>query len=329
MMIFREELDEFLPDRILDFHVHVFPEGTVPDGGMYSCAGHSITKYDFGDLSRDLADLYPGRETSAVCFGLPQVGYDRELNDRYISDGCDGDRFFGLKLFDPFAQTPEALRQELVDGDFRGIKPYWRYAGNDPESVGIHDMLPPWAMEVVDDLGHPVMLHISKRGRLADSDNQREIVELCERYPNARIILAHVGRAYFLKNIIGNIEPLRDIPNLWFDLAMVSNPDVLEYVFRTVDSKRIIYGTDMPIAVAPGKSRDTGDGYTYVTPVPWELAVCEEGEYTSFLYEELRGIKEAVGRLGQGDAFVEQIFYKNGITLLAERNPSPSGRGQG
>ena len=44
--------------------------------------------------------------------------------------------------------------------------------------------------------------------------------------------------------------------------------------------------------------------------------MCEEGQYTSFLYEELRGIKEAVGRLGLDDAFVKQIFHENGVRLL-------------
>jgi len=314
--IFEEELDDFLPDKVLDFHTHVFPAGSVSDGEMYSCAGYPIPKYDFDDLKRELADVYPGRETSAVCFGMPQIPYDRALNNRYIAENSDNTRFFGLHLFDPKNDDPNELRSQLAESPLRGLKPYWRYANDDPESVGIHDMLPSWAMEIVNDLGLIVMLHISKKGRLADADNQREIVELCERYPKARIVLAHVGRAYFLKNITGNIEPLKDIPNLWFDLAMVSNPDVLEYLFRAVDPAKIIYGTDMPIAVAPGKSRDTGDGYTYVTPVTWELSVCEEGEYTSFLYEELLGIKEAVRRLGRDDEFLAHIFYENGMRLL-------------
>lgn len=319
MKIFREEFDDFLPDKILDFHVHVFPEGTVPDGGTYSCAGHPIAKYDLEDLGRDLADAYPGRETSAVCFGLPHVDYDRAVNDRYIAECCRGTRFFGLRLFDPEHDSAELLQRDLQHGPFRGLKPYWRYVRDDPESAEIHDMLPPWAMEVANDLGLIIMLHISKKRRLADATNQRQLVELCSRYPRAKIVLAHIGRAYFLRNIVGNVEPLRDLPNLWFDLAMVSNPDVLEHLFKTVGPGKILYATDTPIALAPGKTVEINDQYTYVTPVPWELSISDDHgrlQFTSFLYEELRGIKTAMRRLGLGRDFAEKLFFGNGMDLL-------------
>jgi hypothetical protein len=206
-------------------------------------------------------------------------------------------------------------------GRFLGLKPYPNYVRKpDVGQVEIHEMLPAWAMEIVNDRGGIVMLHIPRRGRLADPLNQRQIVELCERSPRARIVLAHIGRAYFLRNITGNLDRLKELDNLYFDLAMLNHWEVLEYLFREVDGRRILYGTDLPIALAPGKSVEINDQYTYVTPVPWELSISDDHRklvFTSFLYEELRAIKRAVERLGLSRDWVEGLFWRNGMELLA------------
>ena len=320
LRIFEEELDGFLPRRILDFHVHVMNEGVLPEGELYSCAGHPISRYDLDDLAGDLAGLYPRRETFAVCFGLPHVGYNQKRNDDYLAEHCDRKRFFPFRLFDPVNDTPEGLRAELGDGRFLGLKPYLDYVRKpDPNDVEIHDMLPAWVMEIVDDLGLIVMLHIPRKRRLADPLNQRQVAELCETYPRARIVLAHIGRAYFLDNIVGNLEPVKRFPNLYVDVAMLNNWEVLEYLFQEVDAEKILYGTDLPIAVAPGKSVEINDQYTYITPVPWELSISDDhGKlvFTAFSYEELRAIKKAVKRAGLTREFVDGLFYTHGMNLL-------------
>jgi len=319
-VIFRDEFDDFLPDRILDFHVHVMNEGVVPGGGAFSCAGHAITRYDLADLAQDLDELYPGRQTFAVCFGLPHVGYDQRRNDAYVAEQCDRQRFFPLRLFDPLNDNRDGLRKELEAGRFLGLKPYLDYVRKpDRNEVEIHEMLPAWAMEIVNDLGLIVMLHIPRRDRLADPLNQRQLVELCQGYPRARIVLAHIGRAYYLKNILGQLEALKGLDNLYYDVAMVNNWEVLEHLFREVGAHKVFYATDMPIAVAPGKSVEINDQYTYVTPVPWDLSISDDhGKlvFTAFAYEEIRAIKKAVARLGLGPDFVEGLFYRNGMDLL-------------
>ena len=319
LKIFREELDGFLPDKILDFHVHILNAGLVPAGKPFSCAGHPITRYDYDDLAADLAQVYPGRETYAVCFGFPDRAYDMAFNNRYVAK-CDRRRFFPLRLFDPAEADHAAVRQDIVANRFLGIKPYLNYVKKeDPNQVEVHEMLPAWIMEIVNELGLIVMLHVPRKQRLADPLNQRQVVELCERYPNAKVVLAHIGRAYYLKNIVGCLDALRRLPNLWYDLAMLNNFEVLEYLFKTVAPEKILYATDIPLALAPGKSVEINDQYTYVTPVPWHLSISDDHKkliFTSFLYEELRAIKKAVGRLGGDGAFVRRIFFENGMQLL-------------
>jgi len=329
LRIFREELDGWLPARILDFHVHVFNPATLRGRRTWSCAGHPIRKYGFAELRRDLAELYPGRRTAAVCFGFPDRAFDLAANNRYVAAGADGRRFLALRLFDP-NEDPAAVRRELSGGRYLGIKPYLNYVRGKPvNDIEIPDMLPDWAMRILDDLGQIVLLHIPRKARLADPVNQEQLVELCQRWPRARIVLAHVGRAYYLKCALGNLERLKRLPNLWYDLAMVSNPEVLEHVFATVPPDKLLYATDMPISVAPGKSVEINDQYSYITPAPWELSIHDTSGkivYTSFVYEELRGIRKAVERLGLGGKFLRGVFFENGMRLL--RSVQPDGKEQ-
>ena len=319
-LIFAEEFDSFLPKRILDFHIHVFNRGVVREDAPYSCGGHPILQYDADDLKRDLDDAYPGRETLAVCFGMPVVGYDSALNNRYIGEMCDNKRFFGLRLLDLPIDTPSALHRDLASGRFVGVKPYPDYVLKaDMNAVEIPEMLPDWVMGPVNERGLLVMLHIPRKGRLADPLNQRQIVELCTRYPKAQIVLAHVGRAYYLKNAMGNLDALKGLPNLYYDLAMVNQWEVMEHLFATVDPKKVLYATDIPIALAPGKSVEINDQYTYVTPAPWALSISDDRgkiRFTGFLYEELRAVKKAVERLRLSRGFVEDLFFGNGVGLL-------------
>ncbi len=324
--IFEEEFETFLPGRILDFHVHVMNAGVAREGAPLSCAGHPIGRYDLKDLEQDLREMYPGRETAAVCFGFPDVRYDRDANNSYLAEACDRRRFFPFRLFDPVQDTPETLKKELAYGHFLGIKPYPEYVRKaDINTVEIPEMLPGWAMKMVNDMGLIVMLHIPRKGRLADALNQRQLVELCERYPKAKIVMAHVGRAYFIKNVVRQLDRLRELPNLYVDLAMLNHWEVLEYLFGHFPADRILYGTDIPIGLAPGKSVEINNGYTYVTPVPWALSISDDhGKivFTSFLYEELRAIKKAVERLGLSRQFVEDLFWNNGVALLEQARPS-------
>lgn len=318
--IFEEELDSFLPPTILDFHIHILNEGVAPADEPLLSGGPAIMRYDFEDLKQDLDETYPGRETLAVCFGLPRTTYDLTANNDYVAANCDNERFFALRLFDPVNDTPELVREDLESGRFLGLKPYPVYPRNPIENnVEIRDMLPDWSLEIVNDLGLMVMLHIPRAGRLADPLNQQQLVRLCKKFPKAQIILAHIGRAYFLKNVVGSLDTLKSLPNLYYDLTMVNNWEVMEYSFSKLRPESILYGTDIPIALAPGKSVEINNQYTYVTPKPWPLSISDDhGKivFTSFLYEELLAVKKAVMRLGLGDKFVQGVFYDNGMQLL-------------
>jgi hypothetical protein len=164
-----------------------------------------------------------------------------------------------------------------------------------------------------------VMLHIPRPGRLEDPLNRRQIRQLCTRWPGARIILAHIGRAYYLRGITGLLDDLRELPNLYFDLAMVQHWEVMAYLFRRIPLHRVLFGTDIPIALAQGKAVEINNQYTYVTPRPWPLSLCDEKgklRFTSFLNEELRAIKQAATNAKLSPSAIAALFHGNARSLV-------------
>jgi len=331
--VFQEELEEFVPAKILDFHVHVFDAATSPTKNPFNAGGETRGQYTYEELDGDLAEIYPGRKTSAVCFGIPHVDSDLTANNRYVAATPDPSRFFALRLFDPHEADRAGVIRDLQSGKFFGIKPYVGYPRKpDVNQVEIHDMVPAWIMRAVHDLGQIVMLHIPRKARLADPVNQRQLVELAREYPKAKIVVAHVGRAYYLKNVLGKLDALKPYANLYFDLTMVNHWEVMEHLFQTIPAERIVYGTDIPIALAPGKSVEINDQYSYVTPQPWDLSITDSGGrsvFTAFLYEELRAIRHAVERCGLPRSFVEGVFHEHGRALLASVKGGEEGRAGG
>jgi len=322
LRIYREEIKDRIPDEILDFHIHIFNDKSVPlDDRGFELPGVFIREYTVSELKNDLNNIYPGKKCRGVIFGLPDKKYNHEVNNDYILENSDLNELYPLRLVKP-DESPELLKNELIKSKFLGIKPYPDYVSwKNVEDVEIFDMVPHEHMEIVNSLGLIVMLHIPRNGRLADPLNQKQLVELAINYPKAKIVIAHIGRAYYLKNIMGNIEKIAPYENIYCDITMVNNWEVMEYLFNHFDHSRILYGTDIPIGLCGGKSVEINDQYTYVTSKPWKLSISDDHNkliFTSFIYEEIRAILKAIERCGLRESFVESLFFKNGMFLLNE-----------
>ena len=320
--VFNEELNDFLPERIFDAHVHLAPPDGFLPGVPFDCGGVPLTSYTSETLTADLALAFPGRHTEALCFGFPNPLLDLHAHNAYLGGGADFRRFFPLRLLDPRRDNAGVVNRDLERHGFLGFKPYPDYARpNDVPNAEIPEMLPDWAMAIAHERRLLVMLHIPRRKRLEDPLNRRQLRELCTRWPGAKIILAHVGRAYYLRGITGFTDDLRELPNLYFDLAMVQHWEVMAHLFREVPIGKVLFGSDIPIALAQGKAVEINHQYTYVTPRPWPLALCDERrklQFTSFLNEELRAIRQASAAGGLSRADVAALFYDNARALVDE-----------
>ena len=104
---------------------------------------------------------------------------------------------------------------------------------------------------------------------------------------------------------------------------MVNHADVLEYTFRHFPRDRILFGSDAPIACLPGKSVEINNQYAYLMGEDYEIGTSiydaqHAVTFTSFFYEQLRGIKLAAARAGLSRDEVEGILFNNAHRLFAD-----------
>lgn len=323
--IYENEFRNWLPGKIFDAHVHIFdesnfqPEYKMPEKCCFQKFNGTFTLEQYIEIVKT---LLLEQELSMNCFGFPDRAADIEGACRYTGKVVDNKRVFGMALVSP-KDDLDTVKRRIVENKLIGYKPYLDFVDWLPkEDINIFDMLSPEQMQFADEKGLAITLHIPKTERLADPCNQKQMVRLCRRYPNAKIIFAHIGRAYFIRNVIGNLDNIADCPNAYLDTAMVNHPGVLEYAFNNFPRERIVFGSDAPIALLRGKSVEINNQYAYLVGEDYAIGstIYDAGkivEFTTFFYEQLRGIKEAATKANLSRKEIENIFYNNMYNLAA------------
>ena len=323
-LIYERELRGFLPARIFDAHVHLFdrsclrPETRFTDNHFYQKVGGAFSLEQYLDW---VEELFPEQTFHVNAFGHPTYESDLEASAVFSGRCSDNRRFFGMAMVSP-RDTAEEVVRRVTDNKLIGYKPYLTFVeGKAAGDITIFDMLPADQMQAADERGLAVTLHIPRAGRLADPVNQRQMVELCKRYPRAQIIFAHIGRAYYLSSVVGFLDGIAACPNAYIDTAMINHEGVLEYAFRKFPRDRILFGSDAPIALLRGKSIEVNNQYAYLMGENYAIgtSVFDAGraiDYTTFFYEQLRGIRLAAERAALSSAELDDFFFNNADRLF-------------
>lgn len=323
--IYERELSPWLPPRIFDCHVHVSLKENC--GWMSPERRSKIWAMDVGgfqsweQLKANHRALFPDRPVDVLAFGGVYREQDAALENEVVLAGIhDPDNHAqGLMVTRPEWSTA-AIEAGLRQG-FIGIKPYPDLAPQGTGEVSIYDFLPKAHLEVLDRHNGVLMLHIPRAGRLADPDNIRELLEIAERYPSVRMIIAHVGRAYALPTAEKGLPHFAEVPGIMFETSANLNADVFELALETVGPDRILFGTDLPVTMMRGVREYDGDTYINFTDGPYlwntnRKSPEEEARYTSYVYQELRALIEATRRAGYGMDVFHRMMYSNAAKLL-------------
>jgi predicted TIM-barrel fold metal-dependent hydrolase len=165
------------------------------------------------------------------------------------------------------------------------------------------------------------MLHLPRKGRLADDENIRELKQLRQRYPDVSIIIAHFGRSFCPYYLREGLRKLSNFEGFYFDTSAVINPEVYDVALSQISSPRILYGSDMPVTLWHGRRTWSERDYRNLCreDFTWnrehEPPHIEKG-YTLFLYEEIRAILDAIERHGLSLEQKEGIFSANAKRAL-------------
>ena len=213
---YRTLLEE-LPDLALyDVHTHLGEDD--PDGFTCRPAEH-----------REALGMVGAR---AVVFPMQEPGGYREANERMIAEAAaSGGRLQAFCRLDPHRE-PVAEAERCLAAGARGFKLHPRAEGF---SLDHPDVAQVFALAHEHRL--PVLIHAG-RGIPALG---RHALALAERFPEARVILAHAG----ISDLAWLWRPARERPNLFFDTAWW-NPADLMPLFALVPPGQILFGSDLP-----------------------------------------------------------------------------------
>jgi len=325
MPFYMKHVSPLLPKKILDFHAHAWKMDqwlSLDAFDRSSPAGYMTTEVEYGveKLLNDGGRIFPDKIYNAVCFGQPTPTANTELTNRYLAAHRQMDQLFPLRVTGKDMVCGEKLRQEMIENGFFGYKVFLDWVGNDYGDIRVEDMIGPVEMELADQMGLIVLLHVPGEGRLSDPEVQKGVISLSERYPGANIVLAHCGRCYHPMEMKKAVASIKKLENVYLDTSMVMDITVLEMVFDHIDSRRILFGTDFPVAAMRGRRVNVMDHWVDVVLEGYpksSFRVESNDIHASFMsYEIVTAVAAAAEMAGISKDKTDDIFYNNGMKLL-------------
>ncbi len=330
---YEENLKDFLPNTFIDCHTHIWLDKfeTGVDTVKRGCAWPRMVAPDNSveDLNETNALLFPDKKVVSVLYAMPRITMDVKKNNDYVIESANKYNFPALYLSHPSQSAEEVEQAVLSNPCFKGLKVYLQYAPKyiPNDEIRIYDFLPHEHLALADKHGWVVQLHIARPKRLADPVNYHQILEIEQKYPNIKFIIAHLGRAYANEDLGDALDFLKSSEKTIWDFTANTNSYVMEKVLEQFGPDRFIYGTDFPIFRM--KARRTVENGFYINEIPKgslgdvstdshmrEIDYPEAEKITFFIYEEIMSCKSACEKLGLGKDEVNKIFYENSAKLF-------------
>ncbi len=305
-------LDDFLPERLFDTHIHV---SHLPMGGPHNTIG--IKEY-----LDDMKPLVGNRQLNCNAIVFPTVALKDpdELKKSVDFLKTQLDLFEGnvgeINVLPN--DTVEDLEKQLIHPDIKGFKCYHVYQDKEKTFFSnIGEYLPESAWEVANKRKMFITLHMVKDDALADKDNLAYIKEMAKKYPDAVLILAHAARSFAPWTIFDTIEELIDLENVWFDFSAICEPTAISYIVKKVGIKRCMWGSDYPVSMLAGKCISIGDTFYWIYEKDLKNFVSPTTLHTYHVGTE--GFMAALQMsklLDLSRSDIEDYFYKNAERLM-------------
>jgi glutamate-1-semialdehyde 2,1-aminomutase len=322
--IWREELDEFVPPRVYDAHTHLYRWAFYANPQKQESA-YAFVGRDYAEADWQLADacdaaLFPGRRVHRLSFGFPFATHvDFEASNAFVAEQVAHDPLSaGLMLVHP-SMTSDNVQRDLDRFGLLGFKPYRFYAASgDAVNCRLTEFMPEHLIQVADQRGLMIMMHLSKLDAIADPENLADLQDLSQRYPGVRWILAHCARSYSCWAIEKAAPVLRRLPQVWYDTSSVCESDAFDALYSAVGVERVMYGSDdIPVGVMRGKYIAFGYAWAYLSPANQSLNLDHcDGRMTFTRYEQLRAMRRAALRLKLTREQNQALFFDTAMKLV-------------
>ena len=209
----------------------------LPAGATWFDAHTHIGHNDPDGFEADPDEILAGLDRAgmqrALLFPMHEPGGYRAAND-WVIETCrnSGGRLTALARVAPSHEDAAAEARRALDAGAAGIKLHPRSDDFTLPHPAVEEVV-----ALVDERGGPVLFHAGR----GIPNLGEAVIDLCHRYPRAKLILAHAGISE-----LGWITPAaRELPNLFFDTAWWQVADLLA-LYATVPPAQILYASDLP-----------------------------------------------------------------------------------
>ena len=332
---FWERFLTVLPDKIFDAHVHVWTKDMMILSNQkdatatwaHNFINANILPYE--DLQEAYKLLFPDRQVKSLIFGMVENNIDVKKNNTYVGDKAAKYSIPGLAVSRPEWSAEELIHQ-VEDNGLIGIKPYPNFVFHIPTNgIRITDMVPRSHLEVANEKGWVLTLHLPRKGRLGDEANLEDLLMIEREFSHIRMIVAHIGRAYCAEDLGLSMDMLRGTKNMRFDFSGNTNSNVFRMALEAFGAERLMFGSDAPIAFM--RMRRIHENGLYINEIPagscgdvagdphvHELPEEETKDFSLFVYEVAAAMLQAIHELKLSDGVLEKLFYKNAESLLCK-----------
>ncbi len=315
--LFNTQLKGFVPPGAFDAHAHLW---RVVDLGVST---PSLAAAGPAEVTRSVYDerlsmWMPERPPSGgLFFPFPTRGLDIAAANRFMADQITNDPTSRALMIVTPGQDPTAVERQIVADRFVGFKVYHLFADRaDTMFAPTAEFIPEWAWEIADRLELVIMLHMVLPRALAEPANQSYIREHCERYSDAKLILAHAARGFCGQHTVEGISSLRGLDNVFFDTSAVCEPAAFEAILKTFGPTRLFFGADFCVSEMRTRCINLADGFLWLDEVQADFRRSRFASPTLLGIESLLALKQACLNQHLTDGDVEEVFCHGARRLL-------------
>ena len=323
--LFQRELDAFVPPNVFDAHAHLYERSHFgPDLSAKPYIKTMPEHMGLAEYRHYVGQMLPGRRLDGLFIPSALEGDPAAINQFVADQVRDEPRCRAAMLVRPDMDA-DHVRQEVKRLGVAGLKCYHLLARRpdaDPTgptwNVDITDFLPEHIVQVADELGLSITLHMVRNRALADARNQEVIRHYCQTYPNLRMILAHAARGFNPHHTVEGIGALAGLQNVWCDCSAVTDGGAIEAIIDVLGPGRLMYGSDFHVSHFRGRCIAIGDSFLwlYEDTVDWSQTAYAELQPVLVGLESLRCLKLAARHARLTDAQIEDVFYNNAAQLF-------------
>jgi predicted TIM-barrel fold metal-dependent hydrolase len=335
--LWEDELRDWTPETIFDSHVHLGPPDAM---GEMSAERRreplsTFTALTWPELSRFYSSLYGSKNVCGlIAFGFPLREVDIEAANRYIAELASQEPTVTAFILSDPRNTQRTIAQfhwaKRLGVRFRGVKPYFDFLGKSNYETTMPEFVPSDLLAFMNVKELALMLHTSGLG-MSDTGNQNFVRSVCRRYPQVKVVLAHMGRYLDPRQFFEFLDSdVLDYPQVYLETSSVTCSEVYAMALERKDLwSRLVFGSDLPFGAITGVERSfegtepgmflTRDDYEWSDRDLNQRFAKECGALTYNTYHMIKALKDAVEglRVSAGDRErLKQDIFRNNAALM-------------